>query len=266
VSPKVGFLWTPWKDTHFRGAYTRSLGGLFFDTSVRLEPAQLAGFTQSYRSLIPESVRGLLAGSQFETFGLAFDHKFPTETYVGVEAELLTSSSERAFGIYNSAFLQPLVASTTPEQMDFEEKSVLFTVNQLLGREWSVGTSYRVSEARLKDRFIEFPAATTFASVEPIAVLQQVHAYAIYDLPCGFFSIFDAAWYRQNNEGYTPDIPGDDFWQLNAYAGYRFLRRRAEIRVGVLNLTDQDYQLNPLNLYSELPRDRTFTARLRFNF
>src|SRR6266478_4813030 len=29
VSPKAGFLWSPFNDTHFRGAWTRSLGGVF---------------------------------------------------------------------------------------------------------------------------------------------------------------------------------------------------------------------------------------------
>ena len=226
---------------------------------------QIAGFTQSYRSLIPESVRGLLAGSQFEIFSLGFDHKFPTETYVGVEAELLSSSSERAFGVYEPRFLQPALAALTPEQLEFEERSVLFTLNQLVSRDWSLGATYRVSEANLEDTFLEFPAST-FAAVDQTAALQQARAYAIYNGPSGFFGLMDAVWHRQSNEGYTPDIPGDDFWQFNAYAGYRFLRRRAEVRVGLLNIADQDYQLNPLNLHAELPRERTFTARLRFNF
>lgn len=44
--------------------------------------------------------------------------------------------------------------------------------------------------------------------------------------------------------------------------------RLAELQfsVGLLNITDQDYRLNPLNLRSELPRERTFVARLRFDF
>ena len=63
-----------------------------------------------------------------------------------------------------------------------------------------------------------------------------------------------------------PDRPGDDFWQFNVFAGWRFLNRRIEARIGVLNLADRDYKLNPLNLTPELPRARTFTAWLRFNF
>ena len=60
--------------------------------------------------------------------------------------------------------------------------------------------------------------------------------------------------------------PGNNFWQFNAYAGYRFLRRHAEVRIGVLNMTDRDYRLNPLTLYNELPRERMFYASFKFYF
>jgi outer membrane receptor protein involved in Fe transport len=60
--------------------------------------------------------------------------------------------------------------------------------------------------------------------------------------------------------------PGDDFVQLDLHAGYRFFRRKAELSVGILNLTGQDYRLNPLTTYSELPRERVFTARFSFRF
>ena len=60
-------------------------------------------------------------------------------------------------------------------------------------------------------------------------------------------------------------MPGDDFWQQNVFAGYIFSHRRAELRLGILNLADQDYRLNPLNVQSDLARRRTFTALLRFN-
>ena len=42
--------------------------------------------------------------------------------------------------------------------------------------------------------------------------------------------------------------------------------RRAELSVGVLNLTDRDYKLNPLTLYNELPRERLLTVSFKFNF
>ena len=88
----------------------------------------------------------------------------------------------------------------------------------------------------------------------------------MYNHPSGFFARAGALWTMQSNRGYTPDLPGDNFWQFNLEAGYRFARRRAELRFGLLNLTDQDYQLNPLNLTPNLPRDRTLAVRFRFNF
>ena len=59
---------------------------------------------------------------------------------------------------------------------------------------------------------------------------------------------------------------GDNFWQFDAFVGYRFLHRTAEITLGVLNLTDQDYRLNPLNSYGQRPRERTLMIRFGLHF
>src|SRR5206468_5622838 len=91
ISPKAGFIWKAPTDTTFRGAYSRSLGGLFYDASVRLEPVQIAGFDQAYRSLIPESLEGTIPGARFQTFDLGVEQKFKTRTYVVLQGELLQS-------------------------------------------------------------------------------------------------------------------------------------------------------------------------------
>jgi len=62
------------------------------------------------------------------------------------------------------------------------------------------------------------------------------------------------------------NLPGDEFAQFDLYIGYRFARQSAELRLGLLNLTDQDYHLSPLNLHAEIPRDRTLMLSFRFNF
>jgi hypothetical protein len=48
--------------------------------------------------------------------------------------------------------------------------------------------------------------------------------------------------------------------------GYRLRRGRGELSLGLLNATDTDYKLNPLNVYAELPRERVFAVRLGFRF
>jgi len=96
--------------------------------------------------------------------------------------------------------------------------------------------------------------------------LQTLDLQAVYQNPCGFFAQADSLWTRQNNQGYSPALAGDDFWQVNLLAGWRLFHRHAEFSVGVLNVGGQNYHLNPLNLYSEAPRDRVFYTRLKFQF
>jgi tetratricopeptide (TPR) repeat protein len=273
VSPKVGLTLRPWKDGYLRAAYTRSLGGLYFDDSVRLEPTQLAGFVTSYRSLIPESASGLLAGADFETWGAGFDQRFAGGTYVGVSGEILKSDGDRGIGIYTSTLplaLLQLSPAQTVENLDFEERSLTLYVSQLLGEEWAAGVRYRLSQAELSSNFPLIPTGATGAgnlSTDQTSVLGQLKLFVVWNHPSGFFAGWDSDAYHQSNRGYSPDRPGDSFWQHNVHAGYRFPRRRAEIRVGVLNLNDQDYRVNPLNYVStDIPRRRTFYTSLRINF
>jgi Tfp pilus assembly protein PilF len=267
VLPKVGFIWMPDAVTSLRFAYTRSLGGLFYDQSVRLEPTQVAGFNQAFRSLIPESIAGPVPGSEFETFHLGGDRRFATGTYVVLDAAVLQSLATRTVGVFS--FIEPPVNPATPEQirekLDYEERSLTLTVNQLVGDCWSLGSRYRLAESELELRLPQIPNAVLPDS-DNRAVLHQLNFFAIYNHPCGFFAQADALWWAQDNLGDSSGLADDDFWQFNLFAGYRFARRRAELTVGVLNLTDQDYRLNPLSLYGELPRERTFVANFKFNF
>jgi hypothetical protein len=272
-------IWTPLDKTTVRFAYTRSLAGASVDQSYQLEPSQVAGFVQSFRSIIPESIAGANAGAQFETYDLSLEQKFSTGTYVGISGEILNSTVNRvdgAFAYYPLSW--PYAITAEPgmhEHLDYQEESVLVTVNQLLGRDWSLGARYLYTQAVLNDKFPDVPNGIYFGdpangpvfqpSQRTEGVLQQVSLSAIYNHPCGFFATGEALWEGQSNSGYNPS-PGADFWQFNALAGYRFLQRRAQVTLGLLNITDQNYSLNPLNLYNELPRSRTLALSLRLNF
>jgi tetratricopeptide (TPR) repeat protein len=271
-TPKAAIVWSPTENTTLRGIYSRSLGGAFFDTSVRLEPTQLAGFTDAFRSLIPESVAGLVPGTKFETFGAGLDQKFGTGTYVTVQGEYLKSDANRTVGILtNSDTTVPIPdsASGSPQSLDYKEKSLVVAFNQLLGKEWALGARYRLTDADMVSDFMQIPASMFGAAglhQDVSALLQQLDLAVIYQHRCGFFAQFDAVWSQQDNHGYSPGLPGDDFWQYNALFGYRFLQRRVQAQVGVLNIGNRDYKLNPLTLYNELPRERTFVASLKLNF
>ena len=272
ISPKAGILWSPFKSTNLRAAYARSQGGAFLDNSVTLEPTEIAGFNQSFRSLIPESVAGLVPGTEFNMFGVGMDQSFKTHTYFYVQAEYLTSDGDRSVGILtNSNPFVPIAnsAGSTGQSLDFTEKALVVALNQLIGKQFSLGVRYKLTDADLNTEALDI--AKTVPGVAALtqdvgATLNQVWLYGIYQNPCGFFAQMDAIWSSQSNRGYTPALPGDEFWQYNAFIGYRFLQRRIEARVGLLNIGDQDYQLNPLTLYNELPRSRTLTVNLKINF
>ena len=271
LSPKLGFQFTPFKEVKLRGAFTRSLGGAFNENTYRLEPTQIGGFNQSYRSVLPESVAGLVPASRFETRNLALDLNFDTGTFISIEGEMLNSKATRTVGaLTNSMFLPvPDRASAAAQRLEFEEKSLFVTVNQLLGKEWSVGARYRLSQGNLTGRFDAVPATAInagFINQNEEALLHQLNLGVNYNHRSGFFAQWVSVWSMQENSGYTPARALADFWQHSVYAGYRFAKRHAELRVGLVNLANQNYQLNPLNLYAELPRERMVTVGLKLNF
>jgi hypothetical protein len=276
ISPKAGLIWTPLNQTTFRFAYTRSLQGASLDQSDQIEPSQVAGFIQSYRSIIPESVVGGTAGAHFETYDISLEQKLPTETYLTVSGEMLNSSVSQTEGIFDySPPAYPVIAGPAglQENLNYHERTLLFSVNQLLGKEWSLGVQYRVSQAVLVADFPTVPPNIfltpdgDFAPYQKTkGLLHQLDFTARYNHPSGFFAEGEALWDSQYNSGYTPSEPGDAFWQLNAYIGYRSPHRRIQTSLGLLNIANQGYNLNPLNLYNELPYKRTLALSFQFNF
>ncbi len=115
VSPKAGLIWTPANNTILRAVYTRSLSGASIDQSSQLEPSQVAGFLQSFRSIIPESIGGTEAGARFETYGVSLEQKFPTGTYLGLSAESLNSKVDRTVGVLDLDFADYADPAGTPE-------------------------------------------------------------------------------------------------------------------------------------------------------
>ena len=282
VSPKAGVTWNPVGNLVLRAAYTQSLGGVSFDESVQLEPNQVAGFNQVFRSIISESLVGSVAAPEYENAGLLVEEKFASGTYLAAQAFLLRADVSRRIGTFdalieNGRITPPIVASSTLERLHYEEQNLLFTVNQLIGDRWSIGGRYQFSFSNLERVLPEIPTSLfALADARQKATLHQAQLFAIYNHPSGLFGRLEGYWAQQSNLQPTgrpgvagdgvADIPGDEIFQLNAYVGYRFRRNYGDVTLGFLDINDQDYKLNPLNYYNELPRERTFVARVRLNF
>jgi len=267
VAPKAGFLYEPWKRGLFRGSFTKSLGGLYFDNSVRLEPTQVAGFNQAFRSLIPESVVGLVPGTEFTTAGVGFDQSLPSGTWFGFDLEQLDSDGARDVGAFSSfiPLIGPMTATNTRQTLNFQERNLAMYAGQLLGNNFSVGGRYLISQADLNQGFPDIPPTSNGLSQlegDQQATLQQLALTLNFQHRSGVFAQWASGWYHQNNSAY----PDEDFWQHNMMVGYRLPRRYAEVRLSLLNIFATDYRLNPLNLHAELPRGRMLTMSLRLNF
>lgn len=273
-SPKAGFVFTPWDGTTVRFAYTRSLAGTSIDQSYQIEPSQVAGFIQNYRAVIPESIVGATPGARFSTYDLSLEQKFRTGTYLTISGEILDSKDELMNGSFAyDAFTTPSpVPSSLNEDLRYQEETFQFTANQLVERDWSFGLKYRLSHAVLNENFPGVPNSLLlpFQNFRPQqqtkGTLNQLDLTAIYNHPSGFFVEGEALWFGQNNSGYTPAEPGDEFWQFNVFAGFRSPGRNVELAIGLLNIGDQGYNLNPLNIYNELPLTRTLAGKLQINF
>jgi hypothetical protein len=160
------------------------------------------------------------------------------------------------------------------KHLDYRERSLTFTVDQLLGKQWSVGARYQLSQADLNVNYVDINPADTinnYYTPPPVrqsldSILNTVSLHANWNHPSGLFAIFEGNWYHQYNSGFSPAEPGDSFMQFNAYAGCRFWHRKAELSVGMLNIFDTGYQLEPLNFYNEMAHSRTLLARLLISF
>jgi Tfp pilus assembly protein PilF len=266
VSPKAALVWNFVPEATLRGIYTRSLGGVSLDESYRLEPVQLAGFSQAFRTLIPESLAGSVAAPEHETWGGALDVKLGRRTYLGVQGEVYRSTVRRTVGVFEDQPATGPVPSSTPQHLDFEEQSISARMDQLLGAEWSAGLLYRFSAAELKSAFPDLAQLPNNPSRTDRAELQEASVNVRYNHPSGVFAIAQAAYYWQHNAKDSAALADEAFPQVNLSVGYRFPRQRGEVSVGGLNLNGADYHLNPVNLHPEYPRERVFVARLLFNF
>jgi outer membrane receptor for monomeric catechols len=157
------------------------------------------------------------------------------------------------------------------QKIDFKEKYLTLNINQLVGQDLSFGAAYSLDAAAIDyaTQIQGLPAGTTGAQLPKTyeqSTLHTITLFGNYYLPCGFFSQLQANWYAQANKGFAPNEPGDAFWQFNLFAGYRFPKRHMEIQVGVLNLADQNYHLEPLTYYIAPVPTRTFYSSFKFNF
>jgi tetratricopeptide (TPR) repeat protein len=270
INPKAGVVWSPSARLNLRGSYTRSLNGSGLGQSIRLEPTHVAGMPQTFRDPVPASIVGQLDGAKLETAEIVAELKYP-DTYLAFAAQRLTAKKTRHMGLFLSDenYDPPPTLGLIEEHLRYEEHALDFSAHRLLSTEWSFGMRYRVAYARLERNFPEYPGLGVGGVDDDTdwrGLLHTVSVNALYRHNSGVFARAEGIYFAQQREQDDASLSGDTFWQLNTYLGYRFLSGRAEASVGLLNLLDNDYRLDPINPHTDQPRSRTFYARLLLSF
>lgn len=268
--PKAAVTWDVTDGVALRAAWLRSLGGVSLDESYRLEPAQVAGFVQDYRTLIPESLVSSVSAPDHEVWGAAVDWKFRTRTYVTLEAQRLLADVHRSVGAFDyllSAPLPPRIAPTSLRQrIDEDERTARVSVHQLLAEEWALGLRYAYTRTDLGIRTPALDGPGFSGRSGAAAEWHEIAGTILYNHPSGFFGELEARWETQRNFGPSASLAGDSFAQLDCFAGYRLTRQRGDLTFGLLNATGDNYRLNPVTVHPEFPREQVFYARVRFKF
>ncbi|HWD18531.1 MAG TPA: TonB-dependent receptor [Verrucomicrobiae bacterium] len=269
LSPKGALIWKAAPDLTLRAVYSAGLGGVSYDESVRLEPTQLAGFDQTFRSLVSESLIGSIEAPRFELAGGAADWMIGRQTWLTLQGSLAREQVDSQFGYFTVTpfAASPALAANALSQNDYTETTIRATVNQIVAREWFLQAQYQFSRSKLRTTLPDIAALPGFQRVSTQeGDLHQTSLSATWQSPQGWFARGETDWYAQSLFGDAAHPTGQDFVQFNVFAGYRFRNRRAEITIGGLNLTGGDYHLQPINYYLDLPHGRLFYTRVRFSF
>ncbi len=278
ASAKVGFTFSPVRHVAMRGMYTEAVGGVTFDESVRLEPVQLAGFDQTFRTVIPESMAGSVETPIYKLWGLGLDGNVAGRTWWSASGNVLREDVRRTVGSFD-AFSAPLfprggiiLPASTAQVLNYREEITALGVNQLLGDQTSAGVHYRRTRATLRQRFPQVPVTIDpQADLTDSATLNVVDLSAIWNSPAGWFARGDAVWRSESlsrsvGGRSAPAERGDHFWQFDLQAGIRFRRNFCEFSAGVLNFGNRNYRLSPLIYSQSIPRERTAVLRLRVSY
>jgi Tfp pilus assembly protein PilF len=232
ANPKLGITWRPAPNTVIRAAAFETLFGSLTTSTQnaqpRLEPVQVAGFTQ------------LLFGGTADRAsvrGLAIEHALSPDVFIGWQAD--TRETERtAVGV-----LGDIVSVELGERA--QEAYVYWTPTNKL----SIAASYE------RGRYSSAP--------EPLFGYSRMKTQKLpielrYFSPTGWLGGARASRVRQSGNfqsGFqqTPFDPPpmahgqDDFWVLDAFVGYRLPNRRGLLSLNADNLLDEDFHFQDID-------------------
>lgn len=276
ISPQAGFIWQMTPEWLLRGAYARSMSGYQIEDRLRLEPTNIGGLTTNYASIAPTQLIANMPGGTIETVEFALTGKVFEHTYFSANAAYGSFDGDRTLGQFNESIPLgtfpndpgELDIAKIEQSIDYEEFRISTRLDHLLNNRASIGVSIDWQYAEIDENL---DSGVTVAPTSPYLDDTNAHLYigsiyGRYQDPNGWFAQTDLQYWYQENNSIAPDIDNESAPNLNLSFGYSLQKQKGEVRISILNLTDEDYELNPLNDYSLPPQERTFVIETRFSF
>jgi len=232
-SPKLGVIWRPTSRTTLRAASFETLFGSLTtssqNTQPRLEPVQIAGFTQ------------LLFGGRADTstaHGLAVEHAFTARIFAGWEAA--TRETDR---IAVPAFAQPGDPLIEISLRERTQNAYLY---------WTPHERISISTRYEHGRFDSQPG--DFSGYSEMTTRQlplEMRYFAPGGLTIGARAISveqEGLFQTPFAQPGEPFAPGEDrFTVLDAFIGYRLPNRRGLLSLNADNLLDETFQFQDID-------------------
>lgn len=233
ISPKIGGTVYAASDLTLRAAYFESVSNGGFRELESLEPTLVSGFNQVFDDIFPATTTHTVAAGA--------DYKLAKWTYIGSE-----------IGERDLAREGPLTTS----ELDFNVDTNTFDLATREGQSVRIPTRSRFIRSYLYQVVTDSVVTGvehTFTQLDlPLTdqggTSHSIRAGANYFHDSGFFCGVFPSFYVQTLDGFDDDLSVDEedgtenFWIVDALAGYQFSDRQGRITFGLANILDQDFR------------------------
>ena len=266
--PKLGVYWQADPDTTVRVAYTESLGGLALEDGYRLEPTQVAGFLQGYRTLLAEDIDGTHPALEFEILGVGLTHANDSNFFFDLELNSRKSTSDRGLGHLRN--VPPLAAASWGTFTEFEEQTATIQLAKIVGRSTTFSFEYGYNDSKV-DSIIP----TLDAQAKRDGELNSFGGRILHRTRSGYYGSAELVRHKQDlseanlRNGVNvaeQSQSGMDHLQANLEAGWRSRSGELQVAAGVKNLFDEKTPINPLNWTLPLYPERVFFLDASWTF
>lgn len=242
-NPKFGLSVVPFSGTTLRAAVFRTVKRSLAGRQT-IEPTQVAGFNQFFDDL---------NGAESWRYGLAIDQTFSPQIHGGIEYSrrdiIISATSLRSYEIEDGDWNESLT------------RAYFY---------WTPTSFFAISAEYL---FEEFEREDYFTSVEQVGDL-ETHRFPLgvnFFHPSGLSASLKCTYIDQDGKFGTEPADyrygGDRFWIFDTAVRYRLPKRLGIISVGALNMFDNDFDYQDMDLAKQtIFPERTIYGKATFSF